>query len=331
MATSWLLAAHAHAHPLQLAVARLVERPGHRTDVSFEYSGTEDDPLDGRLVLSARCHTIGEPSHVRRASSISSRWSVRCGAAGLDGVVVTLEGAPGVQLVVDVTREDGSRLRQIVVDRPARFVVPPRGQPESVLPRYVMLGIEHILAGVDHLLFVLCLLLLHRIDERRNALRVLGTVTAFTLGHSVTLALAALDVVRVSPPPVEAVIALSIVLLAAELARVRAPGTPLTFTRRAPWLVASAFGLLHGMGFAGALREVGLPHGHVPLALLGFNVGVEIGQLAFVAACLVGWKLAQRWIARAPSWTDRFAPYAIGTVATYWFVQRIAAFWDGAP
>ena len=187
-----------------------------------------------------------------------------------------------------------------------------------VLRTYVGLGVEHILSGTDHLLFVLCLLLLVR-DVRR----LLATVTAFTLAHSVTLAAATLGFVRVPTAPVEATIALSIVFLAGELVRGEAGRSAVTSTY--PWLVAFSFGLLHGLGFAGALAEVGLPQGEIPLALLAFNVGVELGQLAFIAAVLSLARLARLLPLRWPGWAPGAVGYAIGSVAAFWVIDRLAA------
>jgi len=155
----------------------------------------------------------------------------------------------------------------------------------------------------------------------------LWTVTSFTLAHSITLALATLGWVRVPGPPIEATIALSIVLLAVELVRLQRGEE--SWTARWPWTVAFLFGLLHGLGFAGALAEIGLPRGDVPLALFAFNVGVELGQLAFIAAVLGLYGLAKRVKATAPlgSWVRPAAPYAIGILASFWFFQRLASFW----
>jgi hydrogenase/urease accessory protein HupE len=185
------------------------------------------------------------------------------------------------------------------------------------LTTYVGLGIEHILFGVDHLLFVLCLLLLVR-----GIRSLLATVTAFTLAHSITLAAATLGFIRVPATPVEATIALSIVFLACEL--VRGDGRR-TVARSHPWLVAFSFGLLHGLGFAGALAEVGLPQGEIPLALFAFNVGVELGQLAFVTAVLSLWRLVRLVPLRLPACTPRAAGYAIGSVAAFWVFARLAS------
>jgi len=183
--------------------------------------------------------------------------------------------------------------------------------------RYTVLGIEHILTGIDHLLFVLALLLV--VVGRWKLVK---TITAFTLAHSITLALATLGVVTVPSGPVEAAIALSIVFLASEIIWWHRGWTSLTFAR--PWLVAFAFGLLHGLGFAGALSEIGLPSAEIPIALLFFNIGVEIGQLAFVAAVLLGAGALSRLapVANTAAFARVAIAYAIGTVATYWFVER---------
>jgi hydrogenase/urease accessory protein HupE len=184
---------------------------------------------------------------------------------------------------------------------------------------YLVLGVEHILAGVDHLLFVLALLLIVR-----GGVRILLTITAFTVAHSITLVAATLGWVHVPGPPVEAMIALSIVFVAAEIVR-GLRGRP-GLTARAPWVVAFCFGLLHGLGFAGALAEVGLPQTAIPVALLMFNVGVEIGQLIFVAATLAaGALLARLPLPRRP-WMDYAIPYAIGAVAMFWVVERVIGF-----
>jgi hydrogenase/urease accessory protein HupE len=189
---------------------------------------------------------------------------------------------------------------------------------------YTLLGIGHILLGFDHLLFVLALLLL--VDGTR---RLIMTITAFTIAHSITLVFATLGFVSVPGPPVEAMIALSIVFVASEIIHGR-QGRP-GLTQRYPWVVAFAFGLLHGLGFAGALAEVGLPQASIPLALLFFNVGVEIGQLLFIAAVLLLLALGRRVLAMTgrhepPGWLWRLPPYAIGGMASYWVFERVAGF-----
>ncbi len=186
-----------------------------------------------------------------------------------------------------------------------------------------MLGVEHILSGIVHLLFVLALLLLVK-----GVRRIIVTVTAFTLAHSLTLAGATLGLVHMPGPPIEAVIALSIVFVASEIIHAR-QGKP-GLTERYPWVVAFTFGLLHGFGFAGALSEIGLPQNSIPIALLFFNVGVEVGQLLFIASVFAMIALA-RQITRhtnvpRPAWAWALPPYAIGSLAVFWVIQRIAAF-----
>lgn len=198
-------------------------------------------------------------------------------------------------------------------------MIPEKQSGWSVAGEYLTLGVEHILLGPDHLLFVLALLII-----TRGTWRLVKTVTAFTVAHSITLALATLGFVHVPQAPVEAIIALSIVFVAAEILRAREGHEGIT--ARAPWIVAFTFGLLHGFGFAGALAEVGLPEGHIPLALLFFNVGVEVGQLLFIAAVLSAIATIGRIRLRFPRWAGMLPPYAIGSVAMFWVIQRVAAF-----
>ena len=182
---------------------------------------------------------------------------------------------------------------------------------------YLVLGVGHILGGIDHLLFVLGLLLLVR-----SGWMLVKTITAFTLAHSITLAGATLGWVQVPQAPTEAVIALSILFLASELARQREARRGIM--NGYPWLMSFLFGLLHGLGFAGALREVGLPEGDIPLALLSFNVGVEIGQLMFVGAVLLVFTALRSWLVRLAPWARALPAYGIGTMAAYWWMQRMA-------
>lgn len=191
----------------------------------------------------------------------------------------------------------------------------------DVAKTFVMHGIDHILTGYDHLLFVLALMFI-----ARSWRALFATVTAFTAAHSITLTLATLGFVHVPGPPVEAAIAFSILLLACEIIRIRRGQSSLTAKR--PWLVAFAFGLLHGLGFASALADLALPSSDIPLALLFFNVGVELGQLMFIAAVIATVRLAK--IVRCPPYVGRsaatVASYVIGGLAAFWFVERLAAF-----
>ena len=190
--------------------------------------------------------------------------------------------------------------------------------PSSVAAwAYGVLGVEHILFGFDHLVFVFALLLVVT-----NYWKLLQAVTSFTVAHSITLAAATLGWVNVPQSPVEAVIALSILFVAAEIVHWR-QGRP-GITRERPWLVAFVFGLLHGFGFAGALSEIGLPEHAIPLSLLFFNLGVEAGQLMFIAAVFLVWAVFRKvpW----PQWVWRVPVYAIGGLAGFWTIERIAGF-----
>jgi len=194
--------------------------------------------------------------------------------------------------------------------------------PLEVTRAYLTHGITHILFGYDHLLFVLALMLIVR-----NTRVLVATITAFTLAHSITLALATLAYAQVPGPPVEATIALSILLLAGEIVRVRR-GQP-SLTQRRPWIVAFAFGLLHGFSFAGALAGIGLPHGDLPLALFAFNVGVEVGQLAFIAGVLAVLALARRVALPAviTRYTYPVVTLGIGALSAFWLIERVSVFW----
>ena len=219
--------------------------------------------------------------------------------------------------LVRIDFADGTAWTQRLTPARPAAEIPHKDSPFAVAGTYLALGVEHILAGIDHLLFVLGLLILAGKQWRR----LLATVTAFTVAHSITLALATLGVVSVPPAPVEAVIALSIAFVAVEILRAR-EGKP-GIAARSPWIVAFAFGLLHGFGFAGALSEVGLPPGQIPLALFFFNLGVEAGQLLFIAAAIGLAVLARRIRSH---WLELVPPYVIGTVAMFWVFQRVASF-----
>lgn len=196
-------------------------------------------------------------------------------------------------------------------------------EPDRNVRTYLWLGAEHILRGLDHLLFVLGLLLLTWGPVRGGLRRLVLTVTAFTLGHSVTLAVSTLGLVRLAAAPVEATIALSILLLAVEIPRNR--DRPVTLTARYPWLIAAGFGLIHGLGFAAALQTVGLPSGELPLALFLFNVGVELGQLAFVACVLGLVTVGRRLWSAPPPWLPLVPAYGIGALAAAWTIERVAS------
>jgi hydrogenase/urease accessory protein HupE len=249
---------------------------------------------------------------------------------GLIGQQVGIDGlsAASTDVLVRVESLAGAIQTERLSPTRTTFVVQATPGAGEVAATYLRLGVEHILFGFDHLLFVLALVILVR-DLRRVAV----TVTAFTIAHSITLAAATLGLVNLPGPPVEATIALSIMLVSVEILNARRGKSSLT--TRLPWLVAFSFGLLHGFGFAGALAEVGLPQHAIPVALLFFNLGVEIGQLAFVAAVLtvgglfrtaIALRLEPALIRRTVNRFDVIAAYAIGTVAAFWLIERTSAF-----
>lgn len=263
---------------------------------------------------------LNPPSRIPAEGAYVERRTFRV-QGGLAGNTIAFDGLPATQIDVLARVDLGGGAVQTVRITPAnpQFTVEAKPTALRVTRTYLALGVEHILLGIDHLLFVLALVLL--VKGKR---RLVGTITSFTLAHSITLALATLGFVHVPGPPVEACIALSIVFVAAEIVHGR-QGKP-GLTARAPWVVAFTFGLLHGLGFASALSEVGLPQQAIPLALLFFNVGVEVGQLAFIAVVLAIVAIGREFPVRAPHWTWRVAPYSIGALAMFWVIQRIAAF-----
>jgi hydrogenase/urease accessory protein HupE len=259
------------------------------------------------------------------------RWRAQC-PGGLVGRTIDIEGlsATRTDVLARIEWSDGTTQAVRLTPEQTSFVAKTAPGSLEVSKTYFVLGVEHILLGIDHLLFVLGLLFLVG-----NWKRLVATVTAFTVAHSITLAAATLGLVHVAQAPVEATIALSIMFVAAEIIH-GGHGTPHLATR-APWLVAFVFGLLHGFGFAGALQEIGLPQKDVPLALLLFNIGVEAGQLMFIAAFVGAFSIMTRLVRRPGShdhgpWLSETlirtpVAYAIGSLAAFWTVQRVTGFW----
>ena len=321
-----LLASPALAHRLSPAFFGLTETaPGiYAVQWKVSISGGLASALEPKVPQG--CSLTGDVRTYVVNEDVRFQHGTMSCAGGIGGRELKVDGLEltPTDVLVRVDYLDGSASNQRLTPTDPSVVIPERPNVLEVIRTYTLLGIGHILGGVDHLLFVLALLLLVR-----GIGRLVATVTAFTLAHSVTLAAATLGFVHVPPAPVEATIALSILFLASELARQpfasSSADARADLTTRFPWLVAFSFGLLHGFGFAGALSEVGVPQKAVPLALLFFNVGVEIGQLAFIAAVLaIGWSVRRAAI-RAPAWWPRAAAYGIGSVAAFWVVQRTAA------
>jgi len=321
---------NALAHEVRPAYLEIRQTGPESYDVLWKVPALgEDARLAIYIELPEGTRDATEPRSTFNGGAFFEHRSVRRDG-GLNGRSIAIVGlsATATDVLVRIENLDGATQTERLSPTKTSFVVQAAPSRSEVAATYMRLGIEHILLGYDHLLFVLALLILVR-TWRRVAL----TVTAFTVAHSITLAAATLGFVEVPGPPVEAAIALSIVLVAVEIINARR-GIP-SLTARWPWLVAFCFGLLHGFGFAGALAEVGLPHHAIPVALLFFNLGVEIGQLCFVAAVLTSaWMLkaavSLRFkpdiVQRSISRFDVTAAYAIGTVATYWLIGRAAGY-----
>jgi hydrogenase/urease accessory protein HupE len=310
------------AHEVRPAYLELRQRADDRYDVLWKVPALGNDMRLGIYVeLPAKCKRLGESYRLFRNNAFMERWSVDC-PGGLVGHTIAIDGltATMTNVLVRVQRSNGTTQVAKLTPAVATFVVEAQPDALEVAATYFRLGVEHILTGVDHLLFVLALLILVK-----EVKRLIATVTAFTLAHSLTLAGATLGLVHVPQPPVEACIALSIVFVAAEILRRRGG-----LTARFPWMIAFIFGLLHGFGFAGALSEVGLPQNAIPIALLFFNLGVEAGQLLFIGAVFTA-VAAGHFILRSrrlalPPWAWRIPPYAIGALATFWVIDRTSRF-----
>jgi HupE / UreJ protein len=299
-----LVANYAQAHEMTMAEMELREtRPG---EFLWQWGASGSRPIADEL-------TPSWPDSCRNEGNV-----LRCGDAGLSGVL-SIEGVGkrySAALVKVFWRDGQSRVYTLTERQPSVHLYgsadDKRGMGE-IARAYLALGVEHILSGIDHLMFVAALLFLVGFQRK-----LVWTITAFTLAHSLTLASAALGWLTLRSAPVEATIALSIVLVASEALNPRE-----TLARRLPALVAFLFGLVHGLGFAGALADIGLPQNHLATALLMFNVGVELGQLFAVAVVWAVWRVVRNWrladLSRVP------LLYSIGALAAYWSWMRVAA------
>jgi hydrogenase/urease accessory protein HupE len=315
------LAVDAFAHEMRPAYLELHQKNSETYDVLWKVPGRGEDLRFGIYPrFPANCQRVGELRTTVVNNAFSDRWTLQC-KGGFSGSTVLIDGLSGTvtDVLVRIERLDGSEQVTRLTSSSPSFVVEAALRRFEVARTYLALGVEHILTGIDHLLFVSGLLLLVT-----GVRRLLLTVSAFTLSHTVTLSLATLGFVHVPPAPVEAVIALSILFVALEV--LRKNETPNSLAQRQPWLVAFSFGLLHGLGFASGLSAAGLPTGHIPLALGFFSAGVEVGHFSFIAVALILIAAVGRWTMKLPTWSWRLPPYAIGSVATYWFIVRLSAF-----
>ncbi len=340
----------AQAHEFSPGYLEINMQADGKAEIVWKVPLVRGRPLNITPVLPASCQAITPSATYALSNAVLERWTVDCGTAGLAGQTITIEGleATPTDVLVRLQFADGRTTTTRLRPEETSFVVPEKLTRLAVVKTYLRLGVEHILFGFDHLLFVLTLLIIRlgvgptadrgaagmgvmggsdtlKALQRRRIWRLLMTLTAFTIAHSITLALSVLGYVDVPSAPIEAIIALSIVFVGAEIIYSR-EGRP-SLIERQPWLVAFIFGLLHGLDFAGALSEIGLPQNAIPIALFSFNAGVELGQVAFDAVVLVLlWRVSRLRI-RWPMWAWRVPAYGIGSLAAFWCVQRVVAFW----
>ena len=317
----------AYPHALEPAYLDIRQLTPESWQVFWRKPDVKGAPMAIRVELPDGCDPSSEPKVDFDGSAWIASWISVC-PDGMSGGEITIEGLAmqRTDVLVRLQALSGAATTARLTPQEASFLVPVDPTTFEVLNSYFVMGFEHILEGWDHLLFVFALLILIR-----DAWRLVGAITAFTVAHSITLALAALGHVSVPGPPVEAVIALSITFLAVETLKQRDGQERLSV--RSPWLVAFGFGLLHGLGFAGALREIGLPEGDIAAALLAFNLGVEAGQLTFVSFVLAGAGLLRYAVPRVmvhwqrpDSGAKTATAYAIGCVSTFWLVERLMSF-----
>lgn len=320
---AWILVvAPSTAHEMQPAYLELKQAADQSINVTWKVPFYKARPLPIEPSFPDDWERLTEPKTTPLGNALLMRWKLLPAKTSIDGASVEISGPRErlTDVLFRVRMSDERTMTRVLRPEVPQAIIQFDGTEKTLLWDYIIIGIEHILLGFDHLLFVLCLVLIVR--DRWTLVK---TITAFTLAHSVTLAIATLGWAEVPGPPVEAVIALSIVFLARELA-VRSDDRP-GLTERYPWLVALTFGLLHGFGFAGALSEVGLPDEQIPLALLNFNIGVELGQLAFVAVILLATFLTRRISPKINEVALKPVIYSTGIMAAFWCVERIVGFW----
>jgi hydrogenase/urease accessory protein HupE len=309
------------AHEIRPALLTVTETEPGWFEVMWKVPIFEGQVLDIMPVFPEGFKMIGIPSNNNLGAAVIQYFSVQYEGEPMAGKEILIDGLSSLQIdvLVQLILVDGSRYSAILKPSAPVYIIPKIGSKSEVAYSYWIMGIIHILSGFDHLLFVLALLLIVR-----NKWKLFKTITAFTLAHSVTLALAALGMVNVPPGPTETVIALSIVFLAGEI--INSHRGKFSITEQYPWVVAMIFGLFHGLGFAGALTSIGLPQNEIPIALLMFNLGVETGQIIFLIAVLLLVALINKAKIKWPANAWKWMPYAIGSLAAFWTIERFIGF-----
>jgi hydrogenase/urease accessory protein HupE len=311
------------AHALDPGYLELASLGQERWRVTWRAPDVSGKPMSIEARLPENCSHEPPPSPSFDGRAWTKAWVATC-PGGLEGGVIEILGLDQTrtETLVRYELEPGQTQVHRLTSTETAFTVPKDPGILDILSSYIALGVTHILEGLDHLLFVFALLLLIR-----DRGRLFWAITAFTVAHSITLAAATLGWLNIPPPPVEAVIALSIVFLAYELSLPPEARDPLAV--QFPWMVSFAFGLIHGLGFAGALREIGLPEGDIPLALFAFNIGVELGQILFIVLVLaIGFTIKRIYPAlrKSADQLERVTSYGIGSLAAFWVIDRIAGF-----
>ena len=317
----------AAAHEVRPAYLELTEVSAGRFEVLWKQpilpSGDPDLalrlPLEPRLP--ERCTQASRALPAATESVLLERWVVTCGETGLEGAAVEIAGLPRTltDVLLRVRWLDGSAANHLLRPEAPAVTLSAEASAGLGVPAYLRLGVEHLLFGFDHILFVVGLMFFVR-----RPMQLVQVVTAFTIAHSITLALSSLGVMTLSQRPVEAVIALSILFLAVELVSgERGTGSTRSPMARWPWSIAFGFGLLHGFGFAGALAEIGLPEDARAMALFLFNVGVEVGQLIVVGLLLSLVRMVRTSRVELPAYAPQVPVYLMGTVSAYWFIERV--------
>jgi hydrogenase/urease accessory protein HupE len=325
-----LAASTAQAHDARPNYVQITETETNTFSVSWKVPASMPGGALPYPTLPQDCVADRQPAWQQAGAEYVGQQVFRC-EQGLSGRVVGIEFPivnPSLSTLYKIRLGNGEEHLRILKPSETEWTVPDAENRFAVATQYTALGIEHIWIGIDHLLFVACLVFIAGTSRR-----LLITITGFTVAHSITLALSALDLVRIPTPPVEAMIALSVVFMAWEIAK----GNRDSLTHRYPIAVSASFGLLHGFGFAAVLRDIGLPQTELPVALLFFNVGVEIGQVLFVLALLTAFFILRSAFVRLlrsarhsdVHWSSLTVPasYLIGAVASMWMIERVAGFW----
>ncbi len=320
-----LLAAPAAAHEIRPGYLELTEIAPGAYDVVWKLPMQGGVRLPLQPIFPEVCDGSTPQGGAARPAAVVERWRLTCdgGLAGqsiaIDGLELTL-----TDVVVRLQREDGPAQTYMLRPNEPSAIIGAAGETQTATLGYLQLGFEHILLGIDHLLFVLGLLLIVR-----NRWMLVKTITSFTIAHSITLGIATLGYASAPVAPLNAAIALSILFLGPEIVRVWRGQT--SFTIRHPWVVAFAFGLLHGFGFASGLTAMGLPRGEIVWALLLFNAGVEVGQIVFVLLVLALERSFQVLAMRWPRPVELLPGYAVGSLGAFWTIQRTAMLFGGTP